>query len=204
MIATFHSLFSDFRWPRVSQNYFREFWVLSLEAIREFRLLEHAESAMGSASVRASLWLFFVPLCFQPAFGVFCWLYFCFGPRECRQLLRQMNTIGVSQPGRRGSGPGLNEEDVDVVDQDQMAQWRSLPGVCTPFLFGLAHACLLDVSCLLGQTLRPSASVCCCHRDSLTGGMLAVCLLDWFYTRGHVPSDLRQPSSTVSSSVAAI
>ena len=33
--------------------------------------------------------------------------------------------------------------------------------------------CLLDVSRLLGLTLRPSAPVCCCHRDSLTRGMLA-------------------------------
>ena len=32
---------------------------------------------------------------------------------------------------------------------------------------------LLDVSCLLGLTLRPSAPVFCCHQDSLTRGRLA-------------------------------
>ena len=36
------------------------------------------------------------------------------------------------------------------------------------------RVCLLDVSRLLGLTLRPSAPVCCCHRDSLTRGKLAV------------------------------
>ena len=33
---------------------------------------------------------------------------------------------------------------------------------------------LLDVSRLLGMTLRPSAPVRCCHRDSLTRGRLAL------------------------------
>ena len=32
---------------------------------------------------------------------------------------------------------------------------------------------LLDVSRLLGRTLRPSAPVCCCHQDSLTRWRLA-------------------------------
>ena len=37
----------------------------------------------------------------------------------------------------------------------------------------LPTRCQLDVSRLTGLTLRPSAPVCCCHRDSLTGGRLA-------------------------------
>ena len=37
----------------------------------------------------------------------------------------------------------------------------------------LPTRCLLDVSRLFGLTLRPSAPVCCCHRDSLTRGRLA-------------------------------
>ena len=53
------------------------------------------------------------------------------------------------------------------------------------------RVCLLDVSRLLGLTLRPFAPVCSCHRDSLTRGRLAIVqeavrvffflsLLDWF------------------------
>ena len=38
----------------------------------------------------------------------------------------------------------------------------------------LPTRCLLDVSRLFGLTLRPSALVCCCHRDSLTRGRLAL------------------------------
>ena len=45
--------------------------------------------------------------------------------------------------------------------------------VCSPFFLSCPRVCLLDVSCLLGLTLRPSAHVCCCHRDSLTRGRLA-------------------------------
>ena len=41
------------------------------------------------------------------------------------------------------------------------------------FFFVLPTRCLLDVSRLLGLTLRPSAPVCCCHWDSLTRGTLA-------------------------------
>ena len=47
---------------------------------------------------------------------------------------------------------------------------------CSPFFFfwlSCPRVCLLDVSCLLGLTLRSSAPVCCCHRDSLTRGRLA-------------------------------
>ena len=40
-------------------------------------------------------------------------------------------------------------------------------------VFSCPRVCLLDVSCLLGLTLRPSAPVCCCHWDSLTRGRLA-------------------------------
>ena len=40
-------------------------------------------------------------------------------------------------------------------------------------LLSCPRVCLLDVSCLLGLTLRSSAPVCCCHRDSLTRGRLA-------------------------------
>ena len=39
--------------------------------------------------------------------------------------------------------------------------------------FMLPTRCLLDVSRPLRLTLRPSAPVCCCHRDSLTRGRLA-------------------------------
>ena len=47
--------------------------------------------------------------------------------------------------------------------------------VCSPFSCCLAHAfVLLDVSRLLGLTLRHFASVCCCHRDSLTRWRLAL------------------------------
>ena len=41
-------------------------------------------------------------------------------------------------------------------------------------LLSCSRVCLLDVSRLLGLTLRPSAPVCCCHRDSLTRGRLAI------------------------------
>ena len=45
-------------------------------------------------------------------------------------------------------------------------------------LVASAHVCLrgslLNVSLLLGLTLRPSAPVCCCHRDSLTRWRLAL------------------------------
>ena len=73
-----------------------------------------------------------------------------------------------------------------------MAKWRNLPGVVhwglhvvvprvpsfyecllSFFLLSCPRVCLLDVSCLLGLTLRPSAPVCCCHRDSLTRGRVA-------------------------------
>ena len=71
-----------------------------------------------------------------------------------------------------------------------MAKWRKLPGrgrrgfyvawlrilvffkrrllSFFVFLVVLPTRCLLDVSRLLGLTLRPSAPVCCCHWDSLT------------------------------------
>ena len=78
-----------------------------------------------------------------------------------------------------------------------MAKWRNLPGVAhwglhvvlprvhginegflslsVPFvLLSCPRVCLLDASRLLGLTLRPSAPVCCCHRDSLTRGRLAI------------------------------
>ena len=77
-----------------------------------------------------------------------------------------------------------------------MAKWRNLPGVVhwglhvvlprdhgiKEGLISLYHfvllscsrVCLLDVSRLLGLTLRPSAPVCCCHPDSLTRGRLAI------------------------------
>ena len=53
--------------------------------------------------------------------------------------------------------------------------WFSPIGECSPFLLFLAvpTRCLLDDSRLLGVTLRPSALVCCCFRDSLTRGRLA-------------------------------
>ena len=77
-----------------------------------------------------------------------------------------------------------------------MAKWRNLPGVLqcglhvvfprvlgikedalspsvTFVLLSCPRVCLLDVSSLLVLTLRPSAPVCCCHRDSLTRGRLA-------------------------------
>ena len=41
-------------------------------------------------------------------------------------------------------------------------------------LLSCPRVCLLDVSRLLGLILRPSAPVCCCHRDSLTRGRLAL------------------------------
>ena len=78
-----------------------------------------------------------------------------------------------------------------------MAKWRNLPGVVhqgfhvvvprvpginegllspsVPFvLLSCPRGSLLDVSRLLGRTLRPYSPVCCCHRDSLTRGMLAL------------------------------
>ena len=47
--------------------------------------------------------------------------------------------------------------------------------VCSSFFFCvvLPTRCLLDVSRLLGLTLRPSAPVFCCHQDSLTRRRLA-------------------------------
>ena len=64
-------------------------------------------------------------------------------------------------------------------------------GLLTSFLLSCPRVCQLDVSCLLGLTLRPSAPVFCCHQDSLTRGRLAIVqeavrvlfvlgLLDWF------------------------
>ena len=41
-------------------------------------------------------------------------------------------------------------------------------------LLSCSRVCLLGVSRLLGLTLRPSALVCCCHRDSLARGRLAI------------------------------
>ena len=42
--------------------------------------------------------------------------------------------------------------------------------VCSScFLWSCPRVCLLDVSCLFGLTLRPSAPVCCFLRDSLGG-----------------------------------
>ena len=37
-----------------------------------------------------------------------------------------------------------------------------------------SHVCLLDISRLLGLTLRPFAPVCSSHRDCLTRGRLAI------------------------------
>ena len=45
---------------------------------------------------------------------------------------------------------------------------------CSSFFLFVSARCLLDVSCLFGLTLRPSAPVCSCHRDSLTRGRLAL------------------------------
>ena len=55
------------------------------------------------------------------------------------------------------------------------ALWFSSTRVLSLFicLVFLPTRCLLDVSRLVGLTLRPSAPVCCCHRDSLTRGRLA-------------------------------
>ena len=74
----------------------------------------------------------------------------------------------------------------------QMAKWRNLSTLLSTVAFTLfCHACpwlsmkicsfclsgprvcLPDVSCLFGLTLRPSAPVCRCHRDSLTRGRVA-------------------------------
>ena len=56
------------------------------------------------------------------------------------------------------------------------AFWFSLQG-CSLYCFSvfvfLPTRCLLEVSRLIGLTLRPSAPVCCCHRDSFTRGRLA-------------------------------
>ena len=56
------------------------------------------------------------------------------------------------------------------------ALWFSSKGECSLFcsvLLSCPRVCLLDVSCLLGLTLRSSAPVFCCHQDSLTRGRLA-------------------------------
>ena len=112
-----------------------------------------------------------------------------------------------------------------------MAKWRNLPGVvhwslhvavprASNFYEGLLlfflllscpRVCLLDVSRLLGLTLRPSAPVCCCHRDSLTCGRLALVqeavrvfffsVFLIFSARDDMPGGFRQPSRNVSSSV---
>ena len=78
-----------------------------------------------------------------------------------------------------------------------MAKCRNLPGVVhwgfyvvLPRVHGMkedilslfvtfvllccTRVCLIDLSRLLGLTLRPSAPVCCCHQDSLTRGRLAI------------------------------
>ena len=93
---------------------------------------------------------------------------------------------------------GRDSQDRRIIKHErsslqQMAKWRNLPGVAhwglhvvvprasnsydgllSFFSFlSCPRVCLLDVSCLLGLTLRPSAPVCCCHRDSLTRGRLA-------------------------------
>ena len=76
--------------------------------------------------------------------------------------------------------------------QQQMAKWQNLPGVVhcelhvvlprvhgfnegllSFFLLSCPRVCLLDVCCLLGLTLRPSAPVCSCHQVSLTRRKLA-------------------------------
>ena len=44
---------------------------------------------------------------------------------------------------------------------------------CSLSFLSCPRVCLLDVCCLLGLTLRPSAPVCCCHQDSWTRGRLA-------------------------------
>ena len=54
--------------------------------------------------------------------------------------------------------------------------WFSSKGECSPFcsvLLSCTRGCLLDDSRLYGLTLRPSAPVCCCRRDSLARGRLA-------------------------------
>ena len=76
----------------------------------------------------------------------------------------------------------------------QMAKWRNLARYCPPvpshccahafrfstkgcpssLLLPCPRVCLLDVSCLLSLTLRLSAPVSCCHRDSLTRGRAGV------------------------------
>ena len=65
----------------------------------------------------------------------------------------------------------------------QMEKWRNLPGavrwvfslfLVTMVIVSCSHDCLFDVSRLHGLTLRPSATVCCCRRDSLTRGRLAI------------------------------
>ena len=70
-------------------------------------------------------------------------------------------------------------------------QGRTSLLLCHFFDSIVLRVCLLDVSRLLGLTLRPFAPVCSCHRDSLTRGRLAIVqeavrvffflsLLDWF------------------------
>ena len=79
-----------------------------------------------------------------------------------------------------------------------MAKWRIVvprvwifyEGLLFFSLVALPTRCLLDVSCLLGLTLRPSAPVLCCLQDSVTRGRLAleqeavrvliIILPDWF------------------------
>ena len=60
---------------------------------------------------------------------------------------------------------------------------------CSSFSSSFAFASLLVVSRLLGLTLRPSAPVCCCHRDSLTRWRLALAqepALDSFSSSSHL------------------
>ena len=57
------------------------------------------------------------------------------------------------------------------VDDGIMGAFFLLCHFCAPFC---SRNCLLDVSRLLGLTLRLSAPVCSCHRDSLTRWRLAL------------------------------
>ena len=84
----------------------------------------------------------------------------------------------------------------------------------TLVLLSCSRVCLLDVSRLLGLTLRSSVTVCCCHRDSLTRGRLALKQEAVRVSSSHSPRfDLHMmacarwfqaPSIHVSSSVAEI
>ena len=102
----------------------------------------------------------------------------------------------------------------------QISKWRNLPGVvhlglhvvlpwCSWFhgnfslfvTFGIvscSRVCLLVVSRLLGLTLRPFASVCSCHWDSLTRGRLAIQQIFVKHQKGDLP-DL--PTQTVSTNI---